>query len=102
MTGMLPIKKYSSGSELNMFKKYYFPTDNVYDSFFGFTEDEVEALYEKNKKNGDTLPYEQLAEWYNGYYTFHGERLYNPRSINFALTDNLVKDYWTETEIFGL
>jgi len=106
MTGVLPIKKYSSGSELNMFKEYYFPTDTVYDTFFGFTEEEVKELCEKNKKNGGTIQYGQLSEWYNGYYTSTGERLYNPRSINFALTDNTVKDYWTETgpgtEILGL
>lgn len=106
MTGVLPIKKYSSGSELNMFKEYYFPTDTVYDTFFGFTVEEVKELCEKNKKNGGTIQYIQLSEWYNGYYTSTGERLYNPRSINFALTDNAVKDYWTETgpgtEILGL
>lgn len=106
MTGVLPIKKYSSGSELNMFKEYYFPTDTIYDTFFGFTEEEVKELCEKNKKNGGIIQYEQLAEWYNGYYTSIGERLYNPRSINFALSDNTVKDYWTETgpgtEILGL
>ena len=97
MTGVLPIRKYSSGSELNMFKEYYFPTDTVFDTLFGFTEEEVKELCERNRKNGGTIQYEQLAEWYNGYYTSTGERLYNPRSINFALTDNTIKDYWSET-----
>lgn len=46
---------------------------------------------------GGTIQYEQLSEWYNGYFTSKGEHLYNPRSINFALTDNSIKDYWTET-----
>lgn len=49
MTGVLPIKKYSSGSELNMFDEFYFPTDTIYDTFFGFTE-EVKELCERNKK----------------------------------------------------
>lgn len=106
MTGVLPIKKYSSGSELNMFDEFYFPTDTIYDTFFGFTEEDVKKLCEQNKKNGGTIEYEQLAEWYNGYYTSDGKRLYNPRSINKALTQNTVKDYWTETgpgtEILGL
>ena len=97
MTGVLPIKKYSSGSELNMFDEFYFPTDTIYDTFFGFTEDEVKQLCERNKKNGGSIQYEQLAEWYNGYYTSDGKRLYNPRSINKALSQNTVKDYWTET-----
>ena len=106
MTGVLPIKKYSSGSELNMFDEFYFPTDTIYDTFFGFTEEEVKDLCQRNQKNGGTIAYEQLAEWYNGYYTSDGKRLYNPRSINKALSQNTVKDYWTETgpgtEILGL
>ena len=97
MTGVLPIKKYSSGSELNMFDEFYFPTDTVYDTFFGFTENEVKELCERNRQKGGTIRYEQLAEWYNGYYTSDGKRLYNPRSINKALSQNTVKDYWTET-----
>ena len=106
MTGVLPIKKYSSGSELNMFDEFYFPTDTIYDTFFGFTEEEVKDLCQRNQKNGGPIAYEQLAEWYNGYYTSDGKRLYNPRSINKALSQNTVKDYWTETgpgtEILGL
>ena len=106
MTGVLPIKKYSSGSELNMFDEFYFPTDTIYDTFFGFTEEEVKDLCQRNQKNGGPIEYEQLAEWYNGYYTSDGKRLYNPRSINKALSQNTVKDYWTETgpgtEILGL
>ena len=97
MTGVLPIKKYSSGSELNMFDEFYFPTDTIYDTFFGFTEEEVKELCERNAKNGGTIQYEQLAEWYNGYYTSEGNRLYNPRSINKSLSQNTIKDYWTET-----
>ena len=97
MTGVLPIKKYSSGSELNMFDEFYFPTDTIYDTFFGFTEEEVKELCERNAKNSGTIQYEQLAEWYNGYYTSEGNRLYNPRSINKSLSQNTIKDYWTET-----
>ena len=97
MTGVLPIRKYSSGSELNMFDEFYFPTDTMYDTFFGFTEEEVKELCEKNKELGGNIQYKQLAEWYNGYYTFDGKHLYNPRSINKALNQNTIKDYWTET-----
>ena len=91
MTGVLPIKKYSSGSELNMFDEFYFPTDTIYDTFFGFTEEEVKELCERNAKNSGTIQYEQLAEWYNGYYTSEGNRLYNPRSINKSLSQNTIK-----------
>ena len=37
MTGVLPIKKYSSGSALNMFDEFTFLKDRIYDEFFGFT-----------------------------------------------------------------
>lgn len=97
MTGVLPIKKYSSGSELNMFDEFYFPTDAIYDTYFGFTEEEVLELCKRNKKNGGTIQYNDLAEWYNGYYTAKGDKLYNPRSIHKALNQNTIKNYWTET-----
>ena len=57
----------------------------------------INLFCERHQKNGGKIKYEDLAEWYNGYYTFDGNRLYNPRSVNNALSDNQVKDYWTET-----
>ena len=47
MTGILPIAKYSSGSELNMFLEYTMVTEEKYCEYFGFTESEVDGLYEK-------------------------------------------------------
>ena len=41
MTGVLPIKKYSSGSDLNMFAAYTFLKDRIFGEYFGFTEEEV-------------------------------------------------------------
>ena len=38
---------------------------------------------------------EDLRVWYDGYHTAGGDRLYNPRSIVCALTDNQLKNYWT-------
>jgi hypothetical protein len=49
MTGVLPIKKYSSGSALNMFDEFTFLKDRTFDEYFGFTEDEVIELCNKNK-----------------------------------------------------
>lgn len=56
MTGILPIAKYSSGSELNMFDEYDFMNDNIYDAYFGFSEKEVQELCEENK----TVSYEEM------------------------------------------
>lgn len=41
MTGVLLIKKYSSGSALNMFYEYIFLKDRIFGEYFGFTEEEV-------------------------------------------------------------
>lgn len=47
MTGVLPIKKYSTGSALNMFKEYTMLKAPFFEEYFGFTEDEVKALCDK-------------------------------------------------------
>ena len=44
MTGVLPIKKYSTGSALNMFKEYTMLKDPHFEEYFGFTESEVITL----------------------------------------------------------
>lgn len=56
MTGILPIAKYSSGSELNMFDEYTFMNDNIFDRYFGFDETEVKDLC----KQYPTISYEEL------------------------------------------
>lgn len=45
MTGILPIAKYSSGSELNMFLEYTMISETRFSTSFGFTEDEADELY---------------------------------------------------------
>ena len=50
MTGILPIAKYSSGSELNMFYEYTLATEEKYSSYFGFTEAEVDDLFERYQR----------------------------------------------------
>ena len=98
MTGILPIAKYSSGSELNMFAEYTMATEEKFSEYFGFTEKEVDVLYEKYKISYPEyrkVTREGLKEWYNGYHTLSGERLYNPRSVVMALTNNNLGNYWT-------
>ncbi|OON98285.1 MAG: AAA family ATPase [Epulopiscium sp. Nele67-Bin004] len=89
MTGILPIKKYSTGSALNMFEEYTFLNDVIFGEFFGFTEDEVKSLC--------GIEYEKIAEWYNGYITQKGIKLFNPRSVKIAIEDNYCQSYWTNT-----
>lgn len=47
MTGVLPITKYSSGSELNMFREYNFMNDCIHEEYFGSHEEEVKKLCER-------------------------------------------------------
>ncbi len=93
MTGVLPIKKYSTGSALNMFKEYTMLKDPHFEEYFGFTESEVRALSEKQS----ALTMEEISDWYDGYQTRTGARLYNPRSVVCALEDATCQSYWTRT-----
>ena len=99
MTGILPIAKYSSGSELNMFWEYTMASEMKYNEYFGFTDSEVDQLYEKYTRNTREIHIsrEDLKEWYDGYTTKSGERMYNPKSVVFALTNNNIGNYWTSS-----
>lgn len=93
MTGVLPIKKYSSGSALNMFDEFTFLKDRRFGEFFGFTTDEVLKLCDENQY----MNFEKLELWYNGYTTANGVKIYNPRSVVKALENNYCESYWTNT-----
>ena len=93
MTGVLPIKKYSEGSALNMFREYTMLNDRIYADYFGFTENEVKRLCYKN----GNMDYEEIKEWYNDYITNKGNNIYNPRSVICALSDEYCQSYWTST-----
>lgn len=103
MTGILPIAKYSSGSELNMFAEFTMVNSPMFGEYFGFTDDEVYDLYRRYIVECDRQHKEKsvtrkgLRDWYNGYYTKSGERVYNPRSVVFALQFNNLANYWTSS-----
>lgn len=99
MTGVLPIAKYSDGSELNMFLEYNMATRVRFSEYFGFSDDEVDMLYQRYLKSTKKpqITRESLREWYDGYHTAAGERMYNPRSVVCALTDNQLSNYWVSS-----
>ncbi len=103
MTGILPIAKYSSGSELNMFAEFTMVNSPMFGEYFGFTDDEVDDLYRRYIVECDRQHKEKsvtrkgLRDWYNGYYTKSGERVYNPCSVVFALQFNNLANYWTSS-----
>ncbi len=91
--------KYSSGSELNMFLEYTMASEEKFSDDFGFTESEVDMLYGRYLKNTrePNLTREGLQLWYDGYHAKGGERMYNPRSVVAALTNNNLGSYWTSS-----
>ena len=99
MTGILPIAKYSSGSELNMFLEYTMASEEKFNEYFGFTESEIDDLFAKYLKICEipAITREQLRLWYDGYATKAGERMYNPRSVVTALSNNNIGNYWTSS-----
>lgn len=100
MTGILPIAKYSSGSELNMFCEYTMVAEEKFSEYFGFIDSEVDDLYKRYLLSNEAdrkVTREGLRIWYDGYHTKSGERVYNPRSVVMALQNNNLGNYWTST-----
>ena len=93
MTGILPIKKYNTGSALNMFREFTMLEPKRLSPYFGFTEDEVTELCRKQNK----LSLEELKEWYDGYVMGEWGHIYNPRSVAEALNEGKCCDYWNKT-----
>ncbi len=99
MTGILPIAKYSSGSELNMFLEYTMASEERFSADFGFTESETDLLFTRyiSSTENPQITRDGLRFWYDGYQTKSGERLYNPRSVVAALSNNNLGNYWTSS-----
>ena len=91
MTGILPIRRYSTQSTLNMFTEYDMINPRELDSFIGFTEDEVKDLCNKYHRD-----FNEIKSWYNGY-NLNGISLYNPISVVEAVLRGKCKDYWGQT-----
>ncbi|GAA0791954.1 AAA family ATPase [Faecalicatena orotica] len=100
ITGILPIAKYSSGSELNMFVEYTMASEEKYSQYFGFTEEETDMLFERYENSAikpKHLTREGMKSWYDGYHTKSGRRIYNPRSVVTSLKNNNFGNYWTSS-----
>ncbi|ORX50426.1 hypothetical protein BCR32DRAFT_288156 [Anaeromyces robustus] len=102
MTGITPIAKEFSQSTLNCFTEYSMLDDDKYYQYFGFTEQEVRDLCEKNKKinKNNKIEYKDLENWYNGYKAYNGEKIFNPWSVYHALANDKIKNYWNGTGRF--
>lgn len=57
MTGVLPIAKYSDGSELNMFMEYNMATKIRFSEYYGFSDEEVDMLYRLPGEHEESTDY---------------------------------------------
>ncbi|WP_375327178.1 AAA family ATPase [Candidatus Tisiphia endosymbiont of Nemotelus uliginosus] len=93
ITGILRIAKANLFSDLNNVSEYTLLDEN-FSEFYGFTQEEVDALLRKVPTQ--TNP-NQIKDWYNGY-TFGGEIIYNPWSIMQCLAHKGKLDhYWLDS-----
>ncbi len=93
LTGILRISKESLFSDLNNVKVYSM-LNAKYSEHFGFTETEVNDLFNQAKLN--TNP-EEIKAWYNGY-KISNTIIYNPWSIvNCIQEQGVLKPYWVNT-----
>ena len=95
MTGILPIKKYKTQSALNNFIEYSMVQPRQLDSFFGFTQSEVQALCEKHGMN-----YDDMARWYDGYRIGREPSVFNPNSVIQAVYSGECDSYWASTAAY--
>ena len=91
MTGILPIRRYSTQSTLNMFTEYDMINPRELDSFIGFTEDEVKDLCKKYNRD-----FNKISQWYNGY-KLGNVSIYNPISVLESIFQNECDEYWNKT-----
>ena len=82
-----------------MFYEYTMATREKYSEYFGFTDEEVDGLYRRylEMEQQPAVSREGLRLRYDGYQTVSGRRLYNPRSVVAALSDNQLGSYWTSS-----
>lgn len=93
LTGILRIAQESIFSGLNNLSVNTV-MDEEYDSFFGFTGDEVKKMLEYY---GMSEKESELKDWYDGY-LFGSEEIYNPWSvINYISRGGIPQAYWVNT-----
>ena len=93
LTGVLRVSKESMFSGANNIKVYSI-FDEPYSSYFGFTQQQVDAILDQLDEPG---AHEQVREWYNGY-RFAGTTIYNPWSVlNYADNPGKLKAYWVHS-----
>jgi hypothetical protein len=96
ITGILPIKKYSSESALNNFYEYTMTSPKRLAKYIGFTEEEVYDLCEKYEMN-----YEEVMDWYDGYSFRNAPHICGPNSVVKAMLEGQCENYWSQTVAYN-
>jgi len=92
LTGILPIKRYSSESALNNFKEFTMLRPKRLSEYIGFTEREVREICKMYH-----MDFEEAARWYDGYSFRQINHVYNPNSVVNAMLDGEYDNYWSNT-----
>lgn len=94
LTGILPIKREKTQSELNNFDEYTMLDAGQFTPYIGFTEEEVKGLCEQYQ-----VDFARVQRWYDGY-TLDGQHIYNPKAVVSVLQRRTFKSYWSQTSSF--
>lgn len=91
LTGILPVKKEKTQSELNNFKDYSMLYAGQIAPYVGFTEGEVQKLCEEYG-----YEFEETKRWYDGYQIgkYH---IYNPNAVVNLMLEGELQSYWSGT-----
>ena len=92
LTGISKFYKVNLFSQLNNLTDL--TLDPVYSSICGYTEDDLDAVF--NPELGG-LDREQVREWYNGYSWRGNEKVYNPYDVLLLLRRREFEAHWFET-----
>lgn len=92
MTGILPIKKYSTQSALNNFIEYSMVKAGPMSQYFGFTKEEVQGLAARHG-----MDFNELEKWYDGYQIGRQSSMFNPNSVMQAIYNDSCESYWAST-----
>lgn len=98
VTGVFKIAKSGIWTGMNNSSDYSI-LSKQYAQYFGFTENEVEGLFQEANMEDDTIK-SAVKIWYNGYKVgrFGGLTIYNPFSIINFFSRLEIAPYWVNTE----
>lgn len=92
MTGIFPVKKVKTQSALSDFEEYTMLDPEPFETFIGFTEEEVRQLCAQTQTD-----FSEMKRWYDGYPIQNAGSIYNPNSVMKAIRKKRFDSYWTQS-----